>query len=398
MINDIYAGRVEKVPKSFVREILKITEKPEVISFAGGLPNPNFFPVDDIVNATNKVMSSEGEKILQYSTTEGYISLREYIAKRYYPDCDITAENILITNGSQQALDLIAKVFLDAGDRVLLERPGYLGAIQCFSMFEPEFVTVGINNDGIDLDELENKISTYNPKLFYAVTNYQNPTGISYSNNNRVKLSDIINNSNTLLIDDNPYGELNFYGKSFLNMKKILGNKCISLGSFSKIFSPSMRLGWICADSEIIDKLVTMKQASDIHTNYFSQRILYQYITDYDIDIHIKKIVEEYKNRRDYMVKMIKEYIPKDVYFTEPAGGMFLWMELPSNINVIKLFEAAKSKNVAFVPGNPFYINSKENPNNTLRLNYTNSELQEIENGIRRLGEAINLIKCLECI
>lgn len=389
MAKNLYSSRVNRVPKSFVREILKVTEKPEIISFAGGLPNPNFFPVDDIMQATNKVLSSEGEKVLQYSTTEGYVPLREYIANRYYSDCGITADNIVITNGSQQALDLIAKVFLDVGDNVMLERPGYLGAIQSFSMYEPDFVTVGIQDDGVDLHEFEKKINEFKPKLFYAVTNYHNPTGISYSNQNRTALSEIIRTSNTIMIDDNPYGELTFYDKPRVTMKKLLGAQCISLGSFSKIFAPAMRLGWVCADKEIIDKIITMKQASDLHTNYFSQRILYQYLMDCDIDRHINKIREEYKVRRDYMIEMIKEYIPSDINYTEPDGGMFLWMELPSDIDVMKLFGIANKKNVAFVPGAPFYISNEENPNSTLRLNYTNSELDDIRNGICSLGEAI---------
>jgi 2-aminoadipate transaminase len=262
MAKNLYSSRVNRVPKSFVREILKVTEKPEIISFAGGLPNPNFFPVDDIMQATNKVLSSEGEKVLQYSTTEGYVPLREYIANRYYSDCGITADNIVITNGSQQALDLIAKVFLDVRDNVMLERPGYLGAIQSFSMYEPDFVTVGIQDDGVDLHEFEKKINEFKPKLFYAVTNYHNPTGISYSNQNRTALSEIIRTSNTIMIDDNPYGELTFYDRPHVTMKKLLGAQCISLGSFSKIFAPAMRLGWVCADKEIIDKIITMKQAS----------------------------------------------------------------------------------------------------------------------------------------
>lgn len=384
-----YSTRVHSVPKSFVREILKVTENSDIISFAGGLPNPNFFPVDDIMQATNKVLASQGEKVLQYSTTEGYGPLREFIAKRYYSNCDVTADNIVITNGSQQALDLIAKVFLNAGDDIMLERPGYLGAIQSFSMYEPNFVTVEMQEDGINLVEFKEKIKETSPKLFYAVTNYHNPTGISYSNQNRKELSEIIKSSNTIVIDDNPYGELYFYDKPLLSLKELLGNQCIALGSFSKIFAPAMRLGWVCADIDIIDKIITMKQASDLHTNYFSQRILYQYLMDCDIDEHINIIRKEYRVRKEYMIEMIKEFIPKDVKYTEPDGGMFLWLELPNDIDVMKLFDIASKNNVAFVPGAPFYINDKENPNLTLRLNYTNSDLEDIKKGICSLGKAI---------
>ena len=277
------------------------------------MPNPALFPVEDIKKATDKVLDKDGAKVLQYSTTEGYKPLREYIINRYYKDCGVTADNILITNGSQQALDLIGKIMLDKNDYVMVERPGYLGAIQCFGVFEP--------------------------KLFYAVTNFQNPSGITYSNENRKALIEIVKKTNTIMIDDNPYGELRFYGENAKSMKSLLGDQCIALGSFSKIFAPAMKLGWVCASSEIIEKLVVMKQAADLHTNYFSQRVLYEYLCDYDIDEHIREIRKVYKESRDYMVEMIKKYMPSEIKYTEPHGGMFLWMTVPKSINVSELLE-----------------------------------------------------------
>ena len=384
-----FAERVNKVPKSFVREILKVTERPEVISFAGGLPNPALFPVEDIKKATAKVLDKDGPKVLQYSTTEGYKPLREYIVNRYYKDCNVTADNILITNGSQQALDLIGKVMLDKDDYVMVERPGYLGAIQCFGVFEPKFVSVELNEDGIKLDELEEKLNETNPKLFYAVTNFQNPSGITYSNENRKALTEIVKKTDTIMIDDNPYGELRFYGENAKSMKSLLGDKCIALGSFSKVFAPAMRLGWVCASTEIIERLVVMKQAADLHTNYFSQRVLYEYLCDYNIDDHIKEIRAAYKESRDYMVEMIKKYMPSEIKYTEPDGGMFLWMTVPDSINVSELLEKAGEENVAFVPGVPFYANKDEDPNNTMRLNYTNSSFEDIEKGIKALAKVI---------
>lgn len=384
-----FAGRVEKVPKSFVREILKVTEKPEVISFAGGLPSPKTFPVEGIKRATEKVLNDNGADILQYSTTEGYTPLREFIVNRYYKDCDVTVDNILITNGSQQALDLISKVMIDKDDYVMLEHPGYLGAIQCFSVFEPKFISVELNEDGINLDELKEKINEKNPKLYYAVTNFQNPSGITYSNENREKVAEIVRASDTIMIDDNPYGELRFYGEPCKSMKSLLGDKCIALGSFSKIFAPAMRLGWVCASDEIIEKLIVMKQAADLHTNYFSQRVLYEYLCENDIDEHIKSIRKLYKEKRDYMVEMIEKYMPKEIKSTKPHGGMFLWITVPDSINVSHLLEKAGEKNVAFVPGVPFYTCKEEDPNNTMRLNYTNASLEDIEKGIAALAEAI---------
>ncbi len=385
-----YSDRMEVVPKSFIREILKVTERPEVISFAGGLPNPELFPIEEISNATEKVLKLDGKKVLQYSTTEGYLPLRQYIAKRYYKNCNVTEGNILITSGSQQALDLIAKVLINKDDCIMLERPGYLGAIQCFSMFQPNFVTVGLNNDGIDIEEFKFKININQPKLFYAVTNFQNPTGVCYSNKIRKEISNIIKEANIMMIDDNPYGELRFMGEEGYSMKALLGDKVISLGSFSKVFAPAMRLGWLCASNEIIDKLVVMKQASDLHTNYFSQRVLYQYLLDNNIDTHISEICNAYKKRRDYMVDMIKKYIPTDVSYTEPEGGMFLWMRLPNRIIATTLLQRAIERNIAFVPGVPFYAIAEENPNNTLRLNFTNSRTTDIEQGIKTLARLIN--------
>lgn len=385
---------MNNVHKSYVREILKVTERPEVISFAGGLPNPTLFPIEQIMNASSKVLHNDGEKVLQYSTTEGYLPLREYIAKRYYNDTCVKADNILITNGSQQAIDLISKAFLDKGDTVLIEKPGYLGAIQVFSMFEAKITTVKLNDDGVDVIELDKVLASEKPKLFYTVTNFQNPTGITYSLENRRQVAKILKKYSTIMIDDNPYGELRFRGENIPNMKCFLGNQVISLGSFSKIFAPAMRLGWLCASDEIMEKIIVLKQASDLHTNYFSQRVLYQYLLDNNIDAHINNIANEYKKRRNYMLDKIKEYMPKEIKTTEPDGGMFLWMTLPENISVLSLLNKASNKNVVFVPGLPFYISATDDPGNTLRLNYTNSSKEEIDFGVKSLAEAMEeLIK-----
>lgn len=384
-----FAERMNKVQKSFIREILKVTENPNIISFAGGLPNPLSFPIKEVEEASIKVLNENGSDVLQYSTTEGYRPLREYIAQRYLKrfGLKVDADEILITNGSQQGLDLLGKIFLNKDDNVLIERPGYLGAIQAFSIFEPVFNSVPVNNDGVDIDLLEKSLAMNSPKLFYTVPNFQNPSGTTYSEKNRKAAADILKKYDTILIEDDPYGELRFIGEDLQPIKTYLGDKSVMLGSFSKIVAPAMRLGWICAKGEIMEKLITAKQAADLHTNYYSQRVVHQFLMDNNIEDHIKKIRKLYKGQRDCMVSMIERYFPEGIKSTKPEGGMFLWVTLPEGISSLELFDLAAKENVAFVPGDPFYVNVKGS--NTLRLNYTNSDEKSIEEGIKRLARAI---------
>lgn len=388
-MNIEFAERMNHVQKSFIREILKITENPDVISFAGGLPNPDSFPIKEIQQASEKVLADYGSSVLQYSSTEGYLPLREYIAERYYQrfGLSVEADEILITSGSQQALDLIGKILLNKGDQVVLERPGYLGAIQAFSIFEPEFQSVALNDDGIDLNQLADTLKVHNPKLFYTVPNFHNPSGVTYSAENREKIAELLKQQQTILIEDDPYSELRFIGEDLPPIKKFLGDQSIMLGSFSKIVAPAMRLGWICAQGELMEKLIIAKQAADLHTNYYSQRIVHQFLIDNDLEDHIEKIKQMYKQKRECMVQMIKKYFPKEVKSTQPEGGMFLWVTLPEGMSSLDLFNLAAKENVAFVPGDPFYVNGKNV--NTLRLNYTNSSEEMIEEGIKRLAKVI---------
>ncbi len=384
-----FANRIVSMKKSFIREILKVIDKPGMISFAGGLPNPISFPVEEIKRATSKVLDEDGENVLQYSTTEGYLPLREYIASRYKNrfDIDIAPSEILITNGSQQALDLIGKVFLDKGDAVAAERPAYLGMIQALSVFEPNFYDAKLNSDGVDIDELSQILKEKNPKLFYSVPNFQNPTGISYKQKVKEQVACLINESDTILVEDDPYGELRFMGTEAEPFKKLAPEKTITLGSFSKIVSPGMRMGWIVAPNDIMDKLITVKQGADLHSNYFTQRVVHQYLIDNDIDAHINKIKTLYKEQRNVMVEATEEYFPKSVEVTKPEGGMFLWVTMPKDTDAVKIFEKAYEKNVAFVPGAPFY--AQDEICNTFRLNYSNSDCETIQKGIKILGEVL---------
>jgi 2-aminoadipate transaminase len=390
-MKDLFADRMSKVPRSFVREILKVTEDNDIISFAGGLPNPKSFPQTEIAEASSLVLSESGADALQYSSTEGYRPLREYIADRYrIKGLDVDPDNILIINGSQQGLDLVGKVFLNKGDVILVERPTYLAAIQAFGLYEPEFISVPLLDDGADMNILKEKLETLNPKLFYSVPNFQNPTGITYSLKKRQEMGEIFNQNGTIFVEDNPYGEIRFMGDDLPPVMKYL-DRSVLLGSFSKIVSPGMRLGWIVADDEIMNHLVTVKQASDLHSNFFTQMIVHRYLTGYDVETHLEGIRKMYRNQRDCMVSMIQKYFPSDVKYTKPEGGMFLWVTLPEGMSSMELFEIALDENVAFVTGEAFYVEDPEL--NTLRLNFSNSNMKMIEEGIKRLGDAIKKLK-----
>ena len=390
-MKELFADRMSNVPRSFVREILRVTEDPDIISFAGGLPNPISFPHKEIAESAAAVFKDSSNEALQYGSTEGYKPLRDYIAKRYQNSgLDINPDNILMINGSQQGLDLIGKVFLNRNDTVLIERPTYLAAIQSFGLYEPKFVSIPLLEDGVDLEVLEDMVESFNPKFFYSIPNFQNPTGITYSKNKREKIGDIFNRNNTILVEDNPYGEIRFIGEDLPSIKNYIENSVL-LGSFSKILSPGMRLGWIVADKEIMNHLITAKQASDLHSNYLTQMIVHHYLTGYDVENHIQNIRNMYRIQRDCMVNMIKKYFPSDVKYTKPEGGMFLWVTLPEDMSSMELFEIAIKENVAFVPGEAFYSNNPET--NTLRLNFSNSNKKKIEEGIKRLGHAIKYLK-----
>jgi 2-aminoadipate transaminase len=390
-MKELFADRMSKVPRSFVREILKVTENPDIISFAGGLPNPISFPHKEIAEVAAVVLSDFSDEALQYATTEGYRPLRNYIANRYQKSgLEVEPDNILMINGSQQGLDLIGKVFLNRDDVMLIERPTYLAAIQAFGLYEPKFVSIPLLDDGIDIDVLKNRLDALNPKLFYSIPNFQNPTGISYSQEKREELGRLFNENNTVFVEDNPYGEIRFMGKDLPPVMSYLKNS-ILLGSFSKIVSPGMRMGWIVADNEVMNHLVTAKQASDLHTNFLMQMIVYRYLTGYEVETHLKKIRELYRIQRDCMVSMIKKYFPSDVKYTKPEGGMFLWVTLPDGMSSMELFKVAVDENVAFVPGEAFYSDNPEL--NTLRLNFSNSNEKKIEEGIKRLGSAIKSLE-----
>ncbi len=386
--NSTFAERIEDVRPSFIREILKVTSNKEIISFAGGLPNDALFPLEQLKQASLLVFENKGAALLQYSNTEGDLELRNWIAQRYQSqDLAITADDILITNGSQQALDLLGKIFLNKNDGIIIENPAYLGALQAFRLYQPKFLPIAINHQGMDLDQLQQTLSTNKAKLIYTVPNFQNPTGISYSEENRQAIAKQVAKTDSYLIQDDPYGELRFSDRAKSNFYSLLPQQTILLGSFSKTTAPAFRLGWIVAPQAIMKKLIIAKQAADLHTNSFSQNILAQYLADNDFDQHLEKLRTHYGQQKKMMETAIKHYFPDNTQVTNPEGGLFLWCTLDNKISTVELFQDAIKQQVAFVPGESFYTGRKQK--NTLRLNYSSTNQEMIEQGIKTLGDVI---------
>lgn len=382
------ARRMAEIKASEIREILKVTERPEVISFAGGLPAPELFPVNEIKEVNRIVLESDGFKALQYTTTEGYRPLREWIADRMNKrlgtsfDCD----NILITHGSQQALDLSGKVFLDEGDVVLCESPTYLAAISAFKAYGCEFAEIPTDEHGMNIQELEKQLEKCErAKLIYVIPDFQNPTGRTWALERRRELADISARHGVAVVEDNPYGELRFEGEFLPSVKSFdkTGN-VLCTGTFSKIFCPGYRIGWIAGDKEIIRKYVLVKQGTDLQCNTIAQMEIAKFLELYDIDEHINKIRDVYRKRRDLTVKTMEEVFPEEVTFTRPQGGLFAWVELPTGINARDILEKCLEQNVAFVPGGSFFPNGGKE--NTFRINFSNMPEDRIVEGLTRLG------------
>ena len=394
-----YAQRTKGVTSSAIRELLKFTQDPNVISFAGGLPAPEVFPVDKFQEACHAVLAQHGPESLQYSTTEGYAPLRELIARnisRY--GILAKGENVLITSGSQQALDLIAKLLINRGDKLLVEAPTYLGAMQAFNMYGAEYVSVPVDDDGLRTDELEEALRS-GPKFMYILPNFQNPSGVTLTLERRIKLVKLADKYGIPIIEDDPYGQLRYEGEHItslvvLDRKNLrrdngysLGN-VIYLSTFSKTLAPGLRLGWIVAPTEVISKLVQLKQGTDLHTPTFNQMVAYEVAKDGFLDEHVKKIREVYGERRNVMLQALADFFPTEVKWTRPQGGLFLWVTMPPAVNCTELFHAAVKQNVAFVPGDCFYAQG-EMGCRQMRLNFSNAKPERIREGIRRLSVAV---------
>ncbi len=387
-----YARRMDHLQASEIREILKVTERPDIISFAGGLPAPELFPVEEILNVNRIVLEEQGTRALQYTTTEGYAPLREWIAERMNSrlGTSFDRDNILLTHGSQQALDLSGKVFLDEDDVVLCESPTYLAAISAFRAYGCKFVEVPTDNEGMIPDELDRILtSTDRVKLIYVIPDFQNPTGRTWSLERRKRLAQAAMKHQVMVVEDNPYGELRFEGKALPSVKSFDDIGCVlCLGTFSKTFCPGYRIGWIAGDKKAIEKYVLVKQGADLQCNTIAQLEIAKYLELYDIDEHIERIREVYRRRRDVTVKTMEDVFGPDIEFTRPQGGLFAWIELPEHINSRDVLIKSLEKKVAFVPGGSFFPNGGKE--NTLRINFSNMPEDRIVEGLQSLARVIN--------
>lgn len=390
-MENLLSDRIKQTPPSFIRSILKTAADPEIISFAGGLPNPISFPQEDLLLSMERIVKTYGSKCFQYSITAGLPELRQYIAERYNKKfgLNLNFENVLITTGSQQALDLIGKIFLNKNDGVILEKPSYLGAIQAFSQYQPKFYQIELTQDGMNTEELEKTLQNNNNiKFIYAIPDFQNPTGLSYSEKTRQEIRDILKDRDIVLIEDDPYGDLRFDGVRlpYIGAGKLKNS--ILMGTFSKTVTPGMRTGFIISENaEILKNISLAKEASDLHSNIFSQYLIWDYLTHNDIEEHISKITALYKEQSGAMLNAMERYFPKEIKYTTPHGGMFLWVTLPEGVSSVEMFPKALEKKVVYVPGDPFYVGLKDV--NAMRLNYTNADSKTIEEGIKRLGKLL---------
>ena len=386
-----FASRMERMKASEIRELLKLTARPEIISFAGGLPAPELFPVKEIAQVSHDLVEKEGQKLLQYATTEGRPTLREKIAKRMTEKygTPVDMNDILITTGSQQCLDFAGKLFLDPGDVVLCESPSYLGALNAFNAYQPVFKEVPTDGEGIIPEELD-KILATTPKckFIYVIPDFQNPTGICWSLERRKKFMEVINKYDIPVFEDNPYGELRYSGTAYPTLKSMDTKGLVSfLGTFSKIFCPGLRLGWIAGPHAIVEKFVMIKQSADLHTSNFDQGVADAYMDTYDLDAHVKEIVELYGHRRDLILKTMEEEFPAGVEFTRPDGGLFLWVTVPEGVSARKVFDKCIEQKVAAVIGDAFYPNDKTD--RSLRVNYSCMPDDKIVEGVKRMARAI---------
>jgi 2-aminoadipate transaminase len=382
-----FARRMDNVRTSTIREILKVTEQPDIISFAGGLPAPELFPVDDILSATERVLADNGAAGLQYSPTEGYAPLREaFAAESRTRGIACTADDILITTGSQQPLDLAGKIFLDAGDVVLTENPTYLAAIQAFQTYEVRFTAVPTDEGGLIPEALPELIERDKPKFLYTIPNFQNPTGVTLTAERREILYSIAARYGLVVLEDDPYGALRYAGKTIAPIKSLdTEGLVIYLSTVSKTIAPGLRVGWAVAAEQILRKLTIAKQAADLHTSSFDQRIVHSYLTGSDSETHIELIRRSYGKRYAIMDASLTETMPPGFTWTHPEGGMFLWVTCPETVDTNELMREALLRKVLFVPGRDFFPDASGS--RFMRLNFSNATAEQIREGIRRLAE-----------
>jgi 2-aminoadipate transaminase len=394
-VETMFSERAKRMKASEIRELLKLTQQPDVISFAGGLPNPESFPVEEIHEICNDVFEQYGSRALQYGTAQGLTQLREVLATRLYEKEKITAtaDNILITSGSQQGLDLLCKIFLDPEDKIIVSAPTYIGGTNAYTAFQAVMISVPLDNDGMNVDALETKLrklcaENVNPKFLYVIPTFQNPTGVTMPLKRRKKLYELACEYDLLIVEDNPYGELRYEGKHVPPIKALDDEgRVMYFGTFSKILAPGFRLAWVVANEDIIDKLVLAKECTDVCSNILGEYIAYEFINRNMLDGHIEKIKRMYYEKRNIMLKALDTYFPPTVKWTRPKGGLFIWVTCPKSIDTAIMFQDAIREKVAYVVGHPFYPDGSGH--NTMRLNFSHPSNDKIEEGVRRLGNVI---------
>jgi 2-aminoadipate transaminase len=390
----LYSDRAGKMRKSVIRELLKVTQDPEIISFAGGLPNPDSFPIDELKDVVEYVMDHHGKTALQYGTTQGLLELRELIAERAIKEgVETSADEVIIMSGSQQALDTVGKVFLNPGDYAICGLPTYLGGINAFRSYEANLQGIPLDNNGMIIDVLEDKIKDFlksdiTPKFIYTVPTFQNPAGVILPESRRKKLIDIANNYDLVIIEDDPYGKLCFDSDHIKPIKAFDDEgHVIYMSTFSKILSPGFRLAWTIGPPELTRKMIICKQALDLCTNTYTQFIALEFMKRGSLDLHIMRICELYKPKRDIMINSMKEFFPEGYTCYKPKGGMFAWVTLPENIDTETMFLDAIKEKVAYVHGKAFHVD--DGGGQSMRLNFSYSTDEQIHEGIKRLGDVI---------
>lgn len=393
-MNVRFADRMENVNASITRETMKLAEIPGMINFGGGMPYEGLFPVDNIKKAVDKVFEEEGRQSLQYSTTEGYLPLRNKIVKLMAGegvDCD--ADDILILSGSQQGLEFSGKIFINPGDVIVCEKPSYVAGLNAYRTYQANFLEIESDDDGMIIEDLIKKLEkTPKAKYIYIIPNFQNPTGKTWSVERRKKIIEVAEHFNIPIVEDNPYGDLIYEGEKLPAVKAFDKNGIvIYLGTFSKTICPSFRVGWVVAAPDILLRYNQIKQSADLQTSTFNQRIISRYLDLFDNCAHIQVLINEYKAKRDTMVEAIKREFPDDVKYTVPTGGMFIWVELPENMDAVMLRNRGIENNVAILSGETFYPQTQKN--NTFRMSFTAVNEDEINIGIKKLGDIIKEMK-----
>ena len=387
----MYAERMGAIKSSAIRDILKLMSRPGMISFAGGLPAPELFPVKEIAACADAVLKKYGAAALQYSVTEGIAPLREKIAVMLDPGRKrLTAENVIITQGSQQALDLLSKVFIDPGSPVFTENPTYLGALQAFRLFQAKVTAITSDSDGIDTASLRKHLALYKPRFVYVMPNFQNPTGLSYPLERRKELLGLARDHGVIVIEDDPYGALRFEGERLPSLFELAkGRNVVYLSSFSKTIAPGFRVAYAAGDAELLKKLVIAKQGTDLQTNTFGQYVVNEYLESGLYQKHIDLVTQTYRERRDAMLRSLERHFPRSASWSKPAGGMFFWVRLPDHVDTGALLKECITQDVAFVPGAEFFPDGSGR--NTMRLNFTNATEPDIEEGMKRIGKVLKV-------